>query len=70
MPTEPVTVEQPKHPLSALTTFELRDFRRELEHAIAFFDQQDPVPPARRRLQARLDEVIAEQDERARLARA
>jgi hypothetical protein len=70
MSIEPVTVEQPEHPLHALTTFELRDFRRQLESAIAHFDKMDPVSPARRRLQARLDEVIAEQDERARLARA
>lgn len=70
MPTEPVTVEPPKHPLPAMTTFELRDFRRELERAIAFFDRQAPAPPARARLQARLDDVVAEQDERARLARA
>jgi hypothetical protein len=69
MPTEPVSVEPPKHPLHALTTFELRDFRRDLENAIAFFDRQNPVPPARARLQARLDEVMAEQDDRARLAR-
>jgi hypothetical protein len=67
MPAEPVTVEQPKHPLHALATFELTEYRRQLESAIAFFD---PVPPARRRLQARLDEVLAEQDDRARLARA
>jgi len=70
MPAEPVTVDQPKHPLDAMTTFELRDYRRQLEGAIAFFDRQDPVPPARRRLQARLDDVTAEQDDRARLARA
>jgi hypothetical protein len=70
MPAEPVTVEQPKHPMHALTTFELRDYRRQLESAIAFFDRQDPVPPARDRLKARLDDVLAEQDERARLARA
>ena len=68
MPAEPETVDQPKHPLHALTTFELRDYRRQLESAIAFFDRQDPVPPTRRRLQARLDDVIAEQDDRARLA--
>jgi hypothetical protein len=70
MTTEHMTVDPPKHPLPELTTFELRDFRRDLERAIAFFDRQDPVPPARRRLQARLDDVLAEQDERARLARA
>jgi hypothetical protein len=68
--TEPIAVEPPKHPLHALTTFELRDYRRDLERAIVFFDRQDPVPPARGRLQARLDDVLAEQDERARLARA
>jgi hypothetical protein len=65
-----VTVDPPKHPLSELTTFELRDYRRELEQAIAFFDRQDPVPPARDRLQTTLDSVLAEQDARARLARA
>jgi hypothetical protein len=68
MPTEPVTVEQPPHPLPALTTYELRDYRRQLESAIAFFDRQNPVPPARDRLQARLDAVVAEQEERARIA--
>ena len=68
MPAEPVTVEQPKHRLTQLTTFELRDYRRDLERAIAFFDEQDPVPPARERLQARLDTVIAEQESRKRIA--
>jgi hypothetical protein len=70
MTAEPQTVEQPKHPLPAMTTFELRDYRRQLESAIAFFDRQDPVPAARDRLQSRLDDVLAEQDDRARLARA
>jgi hypothetical protein len=70
MPAEPVTVDQPKHRLTQLTTYELRDYRQELERAIAFFDKQDPVPPARAGMQARLDAVIAEQDERARPARA
>jgi len=65
-----MTVDPPKHPLPALTTYEIRDHRRELEQAIAFFDRQTPVPPARARLQARLDDVLAEQDDRARLARA
>jgi hypothetical protein len=70
MQTEPVAVDQPKYRLTQLTTYELRDHRRELERAIAFFDAKDPVPPARDRLQARLDAVIAEQDERARAANA
>ncbi len=64
----PETVDQPRHRLSALTTYELRDYRRQLERAIAFFDRKNPVPPARRDLQARLDDVIAEQEDRARLA--
>jgi hypothetical protein len=64
------SVEQPKYPLHSLTTYELRDYRRDLERAIAFFDRQAPVSPARARLQVRLADVVAEQDERARLARA
>ena len=67
---QPPAVDQPRHPLHALTTFELRDYRRQLQSAVAFFDRTDPVPATRNRLQARLDEVLAEQDERARLARA
>ena len=71
-PAEPVsvTVAAPKHQMHALTTYELRDYRRQLETAIAFFDRQHPVPPARDRLQASLDAVLAEQDERARIAHA
>lgn len=63
-------VNQPEHPLPAMTTYELRDYRRDLETAITFFDRQTPVPPARQRLQATLDDVIAEQDDRKRLASA
>lgn len=70
MPAEPVTVDQPKHPLHAMTTFELRDYRRQLESAIAFFDRQAPVPPARDRLQASLAAVLNEQTERTRIAHA
>ena len=55
-------------PLPAMTTYELRDYRRDLEAAIAFFDRQAPAPPARARLQATLDDVIAEQDDRKRLS--
>lgn len=67
---QPPAVEKPKHQLSQLTTYELRDYRRELEKAIAFFGRQDPVPSARAALQSRLDAVIAEQDDRVRIARA
>ena len=64
------SVNPPKHPLPAMTTYELRDYRRDLELAIAFFDLQTPVPRDRDRLQATLDDVIAEQGDRKRLARA
>jgi hypothetical protein len=66
----PVTVDPPKHPLPAMTTYELRDYRRQLEQALSFFDRQDPASSTRLRLQAALDSVLAEQDERATLARA
>ena len=66
MPAE-TPIAEPKHPLHAMTTYELRDYRRDLERAIAFFDRQTPVP-VRDRLQAKLDDVIAEQDDRTRPA--
>jgi hypothetical protein len=70
-PTPPTpAVDQPKHPLHALTTYELAYYRRRLENAIAFLDKQDPVPPIRANLKAALDGVIAEQDDRARIAAA
>jgi hypothetical protein len=68
MAPEPVTIQHPKHRMSQLATFELRDYRRQLEGAIAFFDKQDPVPAARDQLQAKLDQVIAEQESRAKFA--
>jgi hypothetical protein len=65
-----VIVAPPRHAMHALTTYELRDYRRRLESAIAFFDKKNPVPPARDGLQARLDEVLAEQEDRRELADA
>jgi hypothetical protein len=70
MATDPATVQQPTHPLYAMTTYELADYRRQLESALACFDRTDPMPPARGDLQGRLDAVIAEQDDRTRLAHA
>jgi hypothetical protein len=63
-------VNPPRHPLHALTTFELGAYRRQLENAIAFFEARHPVPPARDDLQAKLSDVLAEHDDRARIARA
>ncbi|HEX5300872.1 MAG TPA: hypothetical protein VFW50_28165 [Streptosporangiaceae bacterium] len=53
-----------------MTTFELRDYRQQLERANTFADENNPASPERNVLRARLDAVLAEQDERARLARA
>ena len=61
-----MSVPQPPHPVDALTTSELSRYRRELEHAL----QARPGPgPARALLRARHAEVMAEQDDRARIAR-
>jgi hypothetical protein len=48
-------VHQPKHPMHALTTYELRDHRRELEHAIAFYRKHHPAAPVLTDLRARLE---------------
>jgi hypothetical protein len=62
MTTEPPAVEPPRHPLQALTTYELTYYRRELDHALKAL--ADPAP-VRALLQQRLAEVMAEQDSRA-----
>jgi hypothetical protein len=69
-PGQAPAVEQPRHPLHALTTYELTGYRRQLERAIAFFGQQQIVPPVRADLQAALDAVLAEQADRATIAHA
>jgi hypothetical protein len=66
----PDTVEPPDQPLHALTTFELRDYRRRLDTAIALVSTQDPAAPVLAGLHARLRDVLAEQDDRARIAHA
>jgi hypothetical protein len=66
-PADPVIVTQPKHPLHALTTYELKARRRELERAIKGVAPDAPVQADLRR---DLDAVIAEQEDRVRLARA
>jgi len=61
-------VSQPKHPMYALTTYELRDYRRDLERAIAFYGKHHAGAPVLADLRARFDDVLAEQDSRARIA--
>jgi len=58
--------DQPAYPPAAMTTYELRDLRRDLEHAISGIAPGAPVPDG---LRARLDDVAAEQQERARARR-
>jgi hypothetical protein len=70
MSANPPAVDQPAHPLHALATFELADYRRQLETALASCDAADPAPSARDDRQARLHAVLAEQDSRRRLADA
>jgi hypothetical protein len=65
MTAEPVTVQPPKHPMYALTTYELSRYRRELEHALKALPERAPV---RELLQGKLAEVLAEQDSRIRIA--
>jgi hypothetical protein len=65
MAAEPVPVAPPKHPLHSLTSYELRDYRRELEHAIERISADAPVQTD---LRAKLDAVLDEQEDRARLA--
>jgi hypothetical protein len=67
MPAEPAAVGPPKHPLYALTTYELKDRRRELERAIKGIAADAPI---RADLRRALDAVVAEQEDRARSARA
>ena len=67
MPAEPAAVGPPKHPLYALTTYELKDRRRELERAIKGIAADALIQADVRRA---LDAVITEQEDRARSARA
>ena len=64
--TDPVIVDRPDHPLPALTTYELRNYRIALERAMRTLPEQ---APARQEFRARLDAVQAEVEDRARLAR-
>lgn len=63
-------VDKPQHPLHALTTFELRGYRRQLEHAITYYDKNHPAAPVLADLRDRLGDVQAEQDDRARISHA
>jgi hypothetical protein len=64
-PAGPVTVEPPKHPLHALASYELQNYRRELERALRALPEHATV---RKVLQENLAEVLAEQESRAVIA--
>jgi hypothetical protein len=61
--TEPVNIDQPAHPTHALTTYELRNYRRQLEHALRKLPEHAEV---RLLIRQRLDEVLTEQEDRTR----
>jgi hypothetical protein len=58
----PVDAPQPPHALYALTTYELKDYRRQLERAIG--DKVIGSAPVASDLREKLGEVLAEQEQR------
>jgi hypothetical protein len=60
-------MQPPPHPTSQLTTYELRDYRRELEHVLTTLPEHAAV---RDLLARRLANVLAEQESRAKRAAA
>ncbi|HEY2261441.1 MAG TPA: hypothetical protein VGI96_02315 [Streptosporangiaceae bacterium] len=63
----PADAYKPPHPLPALTTYELKDYRLLLERALG--DKQIGRAPIAADLQARLDQVMAEEEQRQRIRR-
>jgi hypothetical protein len=64
---ETANIEQPKHQLHALTTYELARYKRELQHAVKTLPEHAPV---RELLQQKLAQVLAEQQSRIQLQQA
>jgi hypothetical protein len=62
-----MAIEQPPHPMHSLTTYELKNYRRELEHALKTIPEHAQV---RELLQQWLAEALAEQDSRNQLRQA
>jgi hypothetical protein len=56
--------DQPRYPVHALTTYELRRYRRALEHSLTGIPAGAPV---RELLHTRLAEVLVEEEGRAAL---
>jgi hypothetical protein len=70
MPTGPVAVEKPEYPLYALTTYELRDYHCLLERAVGYYVKNHPNAPVLAGVRKMLGDVLAEQEDRTRAARA
>jgi hypothetical protein len=64
MRTAQMHTDKPSYPVHALTTYELRRYRRALEHSLKAVPGHAPV---RELLHSRLAEVLAEEECRARL---
>jgi hypothetical protein len=63
---QPPPVDEPKHPLAQLTTYELDSYLRQLQGAVAFLEKTRA--PVLALMQDRLAQVVNEQEDRARLA--
>ena len=57
--------QEPAHPVAALTTYELRDYRSQLERALRKLPARAEV---RALIRLKLDAVLAEQEARARVS--
>jgi hypothetical protein len=60
--------DRPPHPLHEMTTYELRDYRKQLERALK--DGVTGQAPTAARLREQLAAVLAEEQDRQRLADA
>jgi hypothetical protein len=65
---QPPPVDEPKHPLAQLTTYELNAYLRQLHAAVTFFEQTRA--PALTLMRDKLARALAEQADRKRLAGA
>jgi hypothetical protein len=60
---------RPPYPLAEMVTWELTEYRRELERVLGL-PELPPIYLPREQLQKQLDAVVAEQAERARIRHA
>lgn len=65
---QPPPVDEPKHPVAQLTTYELNAYLRQLHAAVTFFEQTRA--PVLTLMRDKLARALAEQADRKRLADA